>query len=421
LIQSHHFDKQREIERKKHVKALLNRTPAQLQEEEFIYIETRRLEQNLLKRIKNRDELMKIIGGFHHHMLNEMKFWPIVEPSPTTLQLSRLAISNSINNAHPAEDGSRSSHPSHQPDKRNAARRDEHSLDEGPVSASGGVGGEGQEMNLDPQAEMEEDKKHCIQRLDSRHPTGSSSGSTTHYRTVGLRSTRITLPKTAAASSRLSTVMNELQIPNLLTFLPKPLIMPTRENVESYERLMQAANQLVDLRRLADRVDADLKAHRKKKDALLANLTSSSADDTLPAPTKTAPADHPVRPSSSNPGNESAPDVPTHPEPDHRSEKSTTSHKKTGRIGVLVRRRILPVHRWFLLPPPPTLGHSQAPWLPLLSQKDAQNLTPPHFVCLFSVSAGSCIPRSLPLSHVELSLSSPLVGLAALPALCGVL
>ncbi|KNZ47257.1 hypothetical protein VP01_656g5 [Puccinia sorghi] len=333
LIQSHHFDKQREIERKKHVKALLNRTPAQLQEEEFIYIETRRLEQNLLKRIKNRDELMKIIGGFHHHMLNEMKFWPIVEPSPTTLQLSRLAISNSINsnsasNAHPAEDGSRSSHPQHQPDKRNAARRDENSLDDGPVSASGGVGGEGQEMNLDPQAEMEEDKKHCIQRLDSRHPTGSSSGSTTHYRTVGLRSTRITLPKTAAVSSRLSAVMNELQIPNLLNFLPKPLIMPTRENVESYERLIQAANQLVDLRRLADRVDADLKAHRKKKDTLLAALTSSSADEALPAPTKTTAADDPVRPSPSNPGNESTADVPTHPEYDHPSDKTTCNKKR---------------------------------------------------------------------------------------------
>jgi hypothetical protein len=309
FIQSYHFDKQREMERKKHVKSLMNRTPAQLQEEEFIYIETRRLEQNLLKRIKNRDELMKLIGGFHHHMLNEMKFWPIVEPSPTTLQLSRLAISNSMNSnlnsaGHssglPPDTANRSNSHLHPLEKRNNARRDETMMDEAAISASAGAGGDEQEeaKARDPQGQMESDKKHCIYRLHSYHAGGSTSGSSaTHYRTVGLRSTRITLPKTVAASTRLSTVMSELEIPSLLNYLPKPLVMPSRENVESYERLIQATNELADLRRHADRVDSDLKAHRKKKDTLLAALatppaplpySSTEEPSLLPGPANTA-------------------------------------------------------------------------------------------------------------------------------------
>ncbi|KNE98980.1 hypothetical protein PSTG_07824 [Puccinia striiformis f. sp. tritici PST-78] len=278
LIQSYHFDKQREIERKKHVKSLLNRSSTQLKEEEFIYIETRRLEQNLLKKLKNRDELMKVIGGFQHHFLNEMKFWPIVEPSPTTLQLSRQAIINShLNSANnlllaqqQTESGSRVA--TNPVDKRHLTTTDDVPNDEEMMSM--GYPSRG----TDPQIALANDKKHCIHRSDSQPiQTG-------HCRTVGLRSTRITLPKTVAASTRISSVLSEMQIPNLLAYLPKPLIMPTRQNVESYERLILATNQLIDLRRIADRVDNDLKAHRKKKDSLLVshiNPSSSSSVDLI--------------------------------------------------------------------------------------------------------------------------------------------
>ncbi|POW16373.1 hypothetical protein PSHT_06738 [Puccinia striiformis] len=278
LIQSYHFDKQREIERKKHVKSLLNRSSTQLKEEEFIYIETRRLEQNLLKKLKNRDELMKVIGGFQHHFLNEMKFWPIVEPSPTTLQLSRQAIINShLNSANnlllaqqQTESGSRVA--TNPVDKRHLTTTDDVPNDEEMMSM--GYPSRG----TDPQIALANDKKHCIHRSDSQPVQ------TGHCRTVGLRSTRITLPKTVAASTRISSVLSEMQIPNLLAYLPKPLIMPTRQNVESYERLILATHQLIDLRRIADRVDNDLKAHRKKKDSLLVshiNPSSSSSVDLI--------------------------------------------------------------------------------------------------------------------------------------------
>ncbi|KAA1111069.1 swr complex subunit [Puccinia graminis f. sp. tritici] len=344
LIQSYHFDKQREVERKKHVKSLLNRTPAQLQQEEFIYIETRRLEQNLLKRIRNRDEVMKIIGGFQHHILNEMKFWPIVEPSPTTLQLSRLAISNSINNnlnsannpsgfTHPPESTSRSAH-LNQLDKRNA-RREDTTMDDLPINASsGGLVGDNQEMNgerpkgIDPQEQIEHDTKHCIYRLDSNSLTGSTTGSGGHHRTVCLRSARIPLPKTAAAQTRISTVWSELNIPNLLSYLPKPLIMPTRKNVESYERLIQATNQLIDLKRLIDRVDNDLKVHRKKKDSLLATLSTSSTHPTSPA--KIELDNPPARPPQPNPAIESNPEDPSLLGPD--PPKTTTNKKRSASV-----------------------------------------------------------------------------------------
>ncbi|KAI9610910.1 hypothetical protein H4Q26_008755 [Puccinia striiformis f. sp. tritici PST-130] len=229
----------------------------------------------LTKKLKNRDELMKVIGGFQHHFLNEMKFWPIVEPSPTTLQLSRQAIINShLNSANnlllaqqQTESGSRVA--TNPVDKRHLTTTDDVPNDEEMMSM--GYPSRG----IDPQIALANDKKHCIHRSDSQPiQTG-------HCRTVGLRSTRITLPKTVAASTRISSVLSEMQIPNLLAYLPKPLIMPTRQNVESYERLILATNQLIDLRRIADRVDNDLKAHRKKKDSLLVSLINPSSSSSV--------------------------------------------------------------------------------------------------------------------------------------------
>lgn len=62
-ISSFSFDYQRELERKQYLKSLLERTREQIQEEDWLYVESRRIEQNYHKVVQERKELLKLLGG----------------------------------------------------------------------------------------------------------------------------------------------------------------------------------------------------------------------------------------------------------------------------------------------------------------------------------------------------------------------
>ena len=49
--------------RKKYIASLENRTPEQIAEEEALYVEIKRLEQNERQFAKEREELLRVIGG----------------------------------------------------------------------------------------------------------------------------------------------------------------------------------------------------------------------------------------------------------------------------------------------------------------------------------------------------------------------
>ena len=63
-LQTFAFDRNQEVERKRAVEKLFSRTPEQLAEEEALYVETRRLEQNEAKFAKERDDLLRLLGGW---------------------------------------------------------------------------------------------------------------------------------------------------------------------------------------------------------------------------------------------------------------------------------------------------------------------------------------------------------------------
>jgi DNA methyltransferase 1-associated protein 1 len=60
---SHHSLAERELTRKKYLVSLENRTPEQLVEEEALYIEIKRLEQNERQFKRERDELLRTLAG----------------------------------------------------------------------------------------------------------------------------------------------------------------------------------------------------------------------------------------------------------------------------------------------------------------------------------------------------------------------
>jgi DNA methyltransferase 1-associated protein 1 len=64
LIQQFSFDKNKEIERKKALEILFTRTPEQIEEEEALFIEARRLEQNDMKLAKEREQLLKFLQTY---------------------------------------------------------------------------------------------------------------------------------------------------------------------------------------------------------------------------------------------------------------------------------------------------------------------------------------------------------------------
>lgn len=63
-LQAYTFDRQQEIERKRAVQKLFSRSPEQLAEEEALYVEMRRLEQNEARFAREREELLRLLGGW---------------------------------------------------------------------------------------------------------------------------------------------------------------------------------------------------------------------------------------------------------------------------------------------------------------------------------------------------------------------
>ena len=63
-LQTYAYDRQQETERKQAVQKLFSRTPEQLAEEEALYVEARRLEQNEAKFAKERADLLRLLGSF---------------------------------------------------------------------------------------------------------------------------------------------------------------------------------------------------------------------------------------------------------------------------------------------------------------------------------------------------------------------
>ncbi|KAF9166282.1 swr complex subunit [Actinomortierella ambigua] len=62
LLSSMAYDKNREIERKKNLEILNTRTPEQIEEEEALYLEARRIDQNEKKITKERESLLRLLN-----------------------------------------------------------------------------------------------------------------------------------------------------------------------------------------------------------------------------------------------------------------------------------------------------------------------------------------------------------------------
>lgn len=94
------------------------------------------------------------------------------------------------------------------------------------------------------------DAKHCIHRLDTTSTTKAA------HQAIHIRTWKIPQPKSTLAP-RIAQILSELGISS------QKLVMPTRENVQMMDSLMQAASALAETKKQVDRVEHEIRVARK--------------------------------------------------------------------------------------------------------------------------------------------------------------
>lgn len=231
--------------RKKYIASLENRTPEQIAEEEALYIEIKRLEQNERRFAKEREELLRVIGGIESGLASVA-----AEDDASAVMFS-------------------------DPKKR---RRGTGLESESPASATPGVIAIGTPQTPSTRKAQSAksaaygtyqppiplllfliqnrfvDLQHCIHRTEV--PSGSSMKIT--HLPVYLRSWKLPTPKPSNAA-KITQALTELGINY------SRLVMPTRENVDQLQALYEAANALVDTKKVVDRVEQEIRVLQEKK------------------------------------------------------------------------------------------------------------------------------------------------------------
>lgn len=216
LISTFQFDKERELTRKKYLLSLENRTPEQIAEEEALYIEIKRLEQNERKFKRDREDLLRTIAGIDSGLPD------IVEddggPLGITVDTKKLRKKGSIMDMDsPATPSALSiSTPliKRPPTAKNTAY----------------------------------DAQHCIIRTDL---SANAPATKAAHQAAYIRSFKLPVPK-AAIAPKIAQAFSELGLSH------SRLVMPTRENCAQFEALLEATTALVETKRVVDKVEYDI-------------------------------------------------------------------------------------------------------------------------------------------------------------------
>lgn len=101
------------------------------------------------------------------------------------------------------------------------------------------------------------DVLHCITRGEMISSTAPST-KTAHV-PAHLRSTKLPTPK-ASIAPKVTALLAELGVSHVR------LVMPTRENIQHLEALLDAAAVLIDTKKSVDRIDQEIRTHKKLLD-----------------------------------------------------------------------------------------------------------------------------------------------------------
>lgn len=289
LLATYQYDKPREVERKRMLARLFQRTPAQLAEEEALYVEARRIEQNEAKFAADREDLLKLLGGWER--VPDVTRGSIADAGAGVGRLGGVipgspgAMEESLNES-----------------KRAKKRR----LDA--ASDGGGAGGAAAAAAASPSLgsvappppltakrrqelrSAQHDEMHNITRFDPEFtplsrpaypylvgvasnapPTAPSPHNPSSSHGVYLRSARVLTPR-ATQLNRTNQSLAELTPP-----IGPRLVFPTRQNCEKWEGLLGAVTSGLEMKKQTDRVESELRVAKNRLAALLGKGSASAA------------------------------------------------------------------------------------------------------------------------------------------------
>ncbi|KAF9464376.1 hypothetical protein BDZ94DRAFT_1256299 [Collybia nuda] len=215
LISSFQFDKERELTRKKYLVSLENRTPEQIVEEEALYIEIKRLEQNERQFKKDREELLRTIAGIESGLPDIIEDEGILNLSIDVKKKKKGSSAMDIDSP---------STPVPPPPVPVVKR---------PQTAKSAA----------------YDIANCIIRTD---PPTTIPATKAAHQPAYLRSFKLPVPK-AAIAPKVTAALAELGISH------SRLVMPTRDNSLRLEALIDATSALVETKRLVDKADYEIR------------------------------------------------------------------------------------------------------------------------------------------------------------------
>ncbi|CAO1624477.1 unnamed protein product [Sympodiomycopsis kandeliae] len=268
ILATYHFDKNQETERKKILNRLFERTPAQLAEEEALYVELRRIEQNEAKFASDREDLLKLLGGWER----------IPDVSRNSIADAGAGIGR-VDGVIPGTPGAM-----------------EEALNESKRMKQRRLGGP-EEPETKPsvppaptltakqKAEMKQahfDEVNCITRFDPNSvppsrpiyphligvastsaPVAPSPNNPSSSHGVYLRSHRV-LTSRQSQLNRTYQSLSELKLP-----VGMKLIFPTATNCEKWEGLLGAITSGLEMKKQTDRVESELRIAKNRLNALL--------------------------------------------------------------------------------------------------------------------------------------------------------
>ncbi|KAG9121976.1 swr complex subunit [Ceratobasidium sp. 392] len=238
LLSSFNFDKDRESTRKEYLRGLFNRTPAQIAEEEALYIEMKRLQQNEARFARDREDILRMLGGLDSGLANLN-----VDPDYFTTGPGSVAAGAVTQEKKKKRRDTSVSASGMDVDSPGAVTPGTNSL------ALLGLGPTNKGRKTDAK-QAASDLLNCITRVDPpTNPTKSG------HVAAHVRSSRI---PTVRASTGVHTIVAELGLSH------DRLVMPTRASIEKLESLQAAALGVVDLKRSLDRTRLELQVQKDR-------------------------------------------------------------------------------------------------------------------------------------------------------------
>lgn len=271
LVLTYSFDRAREVERKKYVARLFSRTPQQLAEEEALYIEARRLEQNESKFATEREELLRLLGGWERvpNVRSES-----VAAAGSGVGVTQEAAEEALEAARRHKKRKSGVETSAAPEDSANIRANQQTSTSTPLSAKQKAelkNAQFDEMHnitrFDPQSTIALSGKPPFPYLtgtpSSYPPVAPSLNNPTSSHGVYFRSTRMLTPKSNLLL-KTQEAMAELQPPVNIR-----LCFATKENCEKWEGVVGAITSGLEMKRQLDRVQSEIRVAQLRAQSTL--------------------------------------------------------------------------------------------------------------------------------------------------------